>query len=146
MNRTIIAVYGRAREGKSTTVKRVCQMLIANNARAIPSNSSIDYSLDILVTVQIGNVKIGLESQGDPKGRMFETVEKLAKDNCDIIVCTTRTHGNTVGNIDKVANGYGYHTLWISSSYSPKLDNVVLNHLAAEHIVEIIGNIIQGNI
>lgn len=151
MNRTIIGIYGRANEGKSRTIKNVCRLIIETFPIAIPSIAEINYDGDILLTIQIGAVKIGLESQGDPNSRMISenTIKKLADKNldkdlggCDIIICATRTEGKTVNKVDEIANTYDYHTLWISSFWSPTLNSDVLNRIAAENVIDIIKSLI----
>lgn len=154
MNKTIIAVHGRAGEGKSETIKNVCQILLRDFPNAVPSKTP-NYSGDILLTIQLKNIKIGLESQGDPNSRMIydDTIEKLADKNlskelggCDIIICATRTTGMTVKKVDKIANKFNYNTLWISSFFSPKLNHTVLNDKAANNIIEIVKALIIGQL
>lgn len=146
MNKTIIAVHGRAGEGKSETIKKVCEIVLRDFPNAIPSTIP-NYSGDILLTIQLDKIKIGFESQGDPNSRMIydDTIKKLADKElnkelggCDIIICATRTGGMTVKKVDKIANIYGYNTLWISSFFSPKLNHSVLNNQAANNIIEIV--------
>lgn len=155
MDKTIIGIYGRANEGKSETIKQVCRILLSKFPNAISSNKEIDYEEDILVAINLGNIKIGLESQGDPKSRIIteNTLNKLADENidpmlgnCDIIVCATRTIGETVGKVDQLAGLYGYNTLWLSSFWSPSLDSNVLNNLAAENIIGIIKSLAIGQL
>lgn len=155
MNKTIIAIYGRQNEGKSETIKNVCRLLIANFPNAIPNPLSINYHGDILVTIQLGAIKIGIESQGDPNSRMLyeDTIRKLADFNldptlggCDIILCATRTEGKTVNKVDAIATQYNYHTLWKSSYYTPNLNTAVLNRMAAEEVIEIIKGLIVGQL
>lgn len=145
MNKTIIAIYGRQKEGKSSTIKNVCKSILSKYPNAIPSINPVNYSGDILLTIQIGLIKIGIESQGDPGSRMLwnDTVENLAKiDKCDIIICATRTEGDTVRKVDYVADSYGYHTLWISSFWSPTLHNAVLNDIASDNVIELVKSLI----
>lgn len=149
MNNTIIAIYGRAREGKSETIKNTCRLLLQrfpNAVTSIPRNE-IDYTGDIFFTVQIGLIKIGFESQGDPGSRMIteDTIRQLADisvnstlGGCQIIICATRTAKGTVQRVDQIASNYDYYTLWKSSYYSADLDHNVLNNLAAEEVVELI--------
>jgi len=149
MNKTIIGIYGRGQEGKSTTIKKVTQLILSNYPNATCSINPIDYSGDILLIINIGTIKIGFESQGDPGSRMIyaNTVENLAKiELCDIIVCATRTEGETVKKVDYVADTYGYHTIWLSSFWSPTINKEVLNHLAAENIIKIIDALIIGRL
>ena len=154
MNKTIIAVHGRAGEGKSETIKKVCEIILRDFPNAIPSKTP-NYSGDILLTIQLDKIKIGFESQGDPNSRMIydDTIKKLADielnkelGGCDIIICATRTGGMTVKKVDKIANIYGYNTLWISSIFSPKLNHSVLNNQAAKNVIEIIKALIIGQL
>lgn len=154
MDKTIIAVHGRAGEGKSETIKKVCEIILRDFPNAIPSTIP-NYSGDILLTIQLDKIKIGFESQGDPNSRMIydDTIKKLADKElnkelggCDIIICATRTGGMTVKKVDKIANIYGYNTLWISSFFSPKLNNSVLNNKAANNIIEIIKALMLGQL
>lgn len=155
MNKTIIAIYGRANEGKSETIKLICQNMIKNFPIAIPSEINIDYSGDILLTITIGSIKIGIESQGDPNSRMIseDTIKKLADitfdenlGNCDIIICATRTDGMTVKKVDEIAEKYNYNTLYLSSFWGPSLNHQVLNQIAADNVIQIITALIMGRL
>ena len=152
MNKTIIGIYGRADEGKSETIKNVCKLLIELFPIAESSIKDINYDGDILLTIQIGKIQIGIESQGDPNSRMVnqDTLKKLADKTidkelggCDIIICATRTGGETVKKVDEIANNYDYYTLWISSFWSPDLNYEVLNRIAAENIIGLIKSLIS---
>lgn len=152
MNKTIIAVYGGQNEGKSETIKNVCRLILDNFPIAVPSTPKelIDYTTDILIVIKIGSIKIGIESQGDPNSRMFwdNTIEKLADDNldpqlgsCDIILCATRTRGETMTKVREIAQKYSYYTIW-RSSYQTDLNTTVINRIAAEDILNIIKSLI----
>ena len=153
MKKTIIALYGRANEGKSQTLKKVCQLIMANFPNAKSTPAVINYDGDILVTIDVCSIKIGIESQGDPNSRMIneDTLGKLANEKCDIIICATRTHGETVRKVDELATSVDYYTLWLSSFWSPEtatepLNSEVLNKMAAENIIEIIKSLIIGQL
>ena len=157
MIKTIIAVYGRQNEGKSSTIKSTFSKLINDyvNYSIFPPLSQIYLTTDIYVVVTINNIRIGFESQGDPNSRIItqNTLEKLAANpssshfdpnysNCDIIVCASRTSGATVTEVDRVANSFNYRTLWKSSYYAPNFNYEVINRIASEEIVSIIQSII----
>jgi hypothetical protein len=152
---TIIGVYGRQNEGKSTTIKNVCRALLTSFPNPIlltHDGLPINYANDILVSITIDNVKIGIESQGDPGSRMlkWDTLRYLADENfqiagyeaglgnCNIIVCASRTSGDTVIRIDQIAAVYNYRTLWKSSYYTPDIDHATVNQIAANEIVNLI--------
>jgi len=154
MNKTIIATYGASGKGKSTTIKIAAQLLIDQNPNAKVFIQH-DFTYDILLTIQIGTIRIGFESQGDPKSRMlnYDTLRQLADKelnprlgNCNIIVCATRTRGETPKKVDQIADEYGFHSLWISSFMSPKLNHSVLNNMAANNIINVINSLMTGQL
>lgn len=153
MTKTIIAVYGRQSEGKSSTIKNTFSKVINDyvNYTVFPPLSQIDLTTDIYLVVTINNIRIGFESQGDPNSRIItqNTLETLAANpssnhfdqnysNCDIIVCASRTSGATVTEVDRVANSFNYRTLWKSSYYAPNFNHDVINRITAEEIVSLI--------
>jgi Cdc6-like AAA superfamily ATPase len=146
--KTIIAIYGRKDEGKSETIKNVCRLLLSNFPNSIPSIPirEIDYNSDILLTIKLGSILIGIESQGDPNSRMIndDTIKDLANQNCDIIVCATRTGGMTVAKVDNIAlnNNNPYRVIWKSSYFNSGCNNDVLNYICAEEIINLIKSII----
>lgn len=146
MENTIIAIHGRAGEGKSDTIKRACQLILTKFPNTEPSSDAVDYSGDVNLIITICGVKIGIESQGDPNSRMFHTIESFAKEGCSIILCATRTAGATVKKVDEVADKHNYNTLWISSYYSPKLNWKYLNNLLACNLVEVMTDIMNGKL
>lgn len=170
MNKTIIAVYETAGKGKSSSIKKVCELLLAHFPSAHLAHAfhpapphPFTYNWDICVIIDINGIKIGIESMGDPKSRMLEekpvilenktehptgngTIEKLALYNCDIILCCTRTKRDTVAKVWQVAGLYQYNVLWKSSNNSSTLNHKVLNHFLAEEIINIIKAIIIGQL
>ncbi|MBE2288970.1 MAG: hypothetical protein IAE95_05405 [Chitinophagaceae bacterium] len=122
-------------------------MLIANFPDAIPSINTINYDADILLTIDVFGIKIGIESTGDPKSRMLDTVARLGREEkCNIIICATRTEGATVNKVDEVADVYDYHTLWISTYWSSTLDYKFLNHSLAKNIVELVTALVHSRL
>ena len=145
MNKTIIAVYGRASEGKSSTIKNILTILKQYRFAKI---EILKEDGDVLAIVELNGVKIGIESQGDPKSRMIseETIELLISKGCEIIVCATRTEGMTVKKVDELAETHGYNRIWKSSYFHVGVDNDSLNLLAAEEIVNLVQALIVGKI
>lgn len=150
MNKTIIAIHGRASEGKSSTIREIIRLLLSEYPNARASHEP-KYDGDNFLAIDLGPVKIGFESQGDPNSRLIwnESLRKLAnaeldekRGGCDIIICATRTSGATVKQVDQIADEFNYHVLWISSYYSPSLNNTVLNKAAARNITSIIQSLV----
>ena len=61
MQKLVIANRGSKEQGKTSSIREVFNILDAK----YPTNVYIDYG-DIMATIQIGDVLVGLESQGDP--------------------------------------------------------------------------------
>lgn len=147
MNNTIIGIYGRQNEGKSTTIKNVRDKLLIQFPQAKQTFLRPDGG-DIWVTIEINGIKLGIESWGDPSSPLVDedSLEDLAKQGCNIILCATRTSGGTVKEVDRIANQYDYNTLWLSSYYSPNLDKDILNDMAANATLELVNSLISNKL
>jgi len=157
MKKSIIALYGRANEGKSETLKKVCKLLIESFPNSKHEPADINYSDDIFVIIDLmfdsRIIKIGIESQGDPGSRMIkdDTIRQLSDKGCDIIICATRLKGETTWKVDEIADYNDYYTLWLSTFWSPQtptspLNKELLNNLAAENIIEIMKALILNQL
>jgi hypothetical protein len=147
MNKTIIGVYGRQNEGKSATLNNLIDIFATTHPAAI-----INYIIptgDRLVTIDINGHRIGIETQGDPGSRMItqRTIEQLITiHHCEIIACATRTSGDTVREVDRVAAVHNFHTIWKSTYYTPDLNISAANQIAAEEIAALIFHYFSGRI
>jgi hypothetical protein len=93
MKTKFIALYGRANVGKTTALKLVLVALEKRRDAAVVRR--IDLT-DVLAIITIGDLKIGIETQGDPAGRLPHSLDLLIREGCHIIICATRTRGETV--------------------------------------------------
>lgn len=105
MKREVIALWGKAKSGKSQTIKRAYDLLRLqyNNAQ---EEHEILGDIDIRVVLIINGVKIGIESQGDPGGRLEKSLSLFVRIGCTVIVCTTRTRGETVDIVNSLRPNY----------------------------------------
>jgi hypothetical protein len=146
MKKTIFANWGHAQQGKSDTVKRIAQEITAAYPTATTNPVSIDYAGDIQVIITIGKVKIGIESQGDPNSRIFASLTKFSFDNCDIIVCSTRTSGATVYAVSALHTSHGYDIVWVTNHRSGEKSQATLNDISAKHIFGLIQQVLAGSL
>lgn len=146
MKKTIFANWGQARKGKSDTVKRIAQEILATYPTAITSPTTINYSGDIQVIITIGNVTIGIESQGDPNSRLFESLKMFSSANCDIIICSTRTSGGTVDAVSALHSSYGYEIVWVTNHRSNEKSQSTLNDISAKHIFTLVQQVMVGTL
>jgi ABC-type multidrug transport system ATPase subunit len=108
MKTQIIALYGRSNIGKTTTLKLVVEKL-----KKLPNATFQVFTEtpDIKVIITIGKTKIGIESQGDPDGRLEESLDYFIRVECDVIICATRTWGATTELVKNRAKPENIH--WI---------------------------------
>ncbi len=146
MKKSIIANWGHARQGKSDTVRRVLQLLLDAYPNAITIPATIDFSGDVKVIIQIDGIKIGIESQGDPNSRLFESLVEFSKINCDLILCSTRTSGATVNAVSALHRTDNYEIIWATNYRSDTKNQKSLNELSANQIFELIQNLLTNKI
>ena len=101
-NKTIIAVRGVANQGKSTTIKISYSLL--KELYPTANIKEMCVGVDITVVITVGRVKIGIESQGDPNSRLFQSLEDFVKIGCKVILCATRSRGATVEAVNSLAS------------------------------------------
>jgi hypothetical protein len=51
-------------------------------------------------------VKVGIESQGDPNSRLFNSLGHFVKIGCKVIVCATRSRGATEEAVNSLAGDF----------------------------------------
>ena len=146
MRKTVSALRGNANQGKSETIKEVARLLIAAYPAAAMTPAKIDFSKDIKLILTLDGLKIGIESQGDPNSRLPKSLEEFALAGCDLIICATRTSGETVNAVQNLHAVHNYDIVWVSNYRSRQKSNSALNKLSAQHIFELVQEIIAGKI
>jgi hypothetical protein len=142
-NRTIIAIWHAADMGKTETLRAFANLLLNtfpqfDPIRPVPA--FVPPSGDFLLVVRINGVVVGITSQGDPGTDLENRLINLADNReCDIILCSTRTRGETVTAVDRVANTRDYQTIWTSTYQIEGEDNQrIVNNLKAAHLLDLI--------
>jgi hypothetical protein len=129
----VIALKGISNVGKSQTIKKVYELLLKIYPSAKIEKKFI--GVDITVVLSIGEIKIGIESQGDPNSRLRNSLAYFVEINCQIIICATRTYGQTVDAVNKLEGSY--EIKWVDQTVKPILaEQEYSNGLVAKHIVE----------
>jgi len=102
--KTVIALYGTANTGKSATLRKVYELLKAKHPNGPVSNEIVHH--DVRAIININGHLIGIESQGDPSSRIFTSISMFVREKCDLIVCATRTRGQTVVAVENLKPKY----------------------------------------
>jgi hypothetical protein len=140
MKNTIFAIRGKSNIGKTTTIKIIYDLLKSKYPNAIIEELII--AVDIKVIITINNIKIGIESQGDPNGRLEKSLKYFVDSKCNIIVCGARTRGMTNDWIKKYSKQFAIK--WISKSISSNRNNEEIdNKNQANEIVKSIESLLK---
>jgi len=97
-------VRGIANRGKSASIKKAYQLL--KDAHPTANVDEIFVGVDITIVITINGVKVGIESQGDPNSRLFNSLKRFVEVGCEVIVCATRTSGMTVQVVSDLSSQY----------------------------------------
>lgn len=144
MKKSIIAIYGPSSQGKSETVRETANLLLA----AFPNHTlqAINTGTDITYIVEINGIKIGIESQGDPNSRMFQSLQTFAAQGSDIIICSCRSRGATAGAVEDLHRNHQYEIIWSTNHRSWHKNQTQLNQISASEILELINQIMNGQL
>jgi len=139
MEKTIICLSCPANTGKTTSVRKLYELLGGRNREYYP---------EVEDCVMYHNYKIGCMSTGDPASSQKESLEKLLKEGCDIVVTASRKYGGTVEIVDEQAQRYNYNVIRFSQIYLYDDLGEVLYNLSHEanikFILTIIDKLIEG--
>ncbi|AEA44116.1 hypothetical protein [Fluviicola taffensis] len=141
--RTIIAIWHSADMGKSATIRAFANLLITtfpDFEPITPVPPNVPPNGDFILVVRINGVVIGITSQGDPGTGLENRLMNLADNHeCNIILCSTRTRGETVIAVDRVAGRRGYETIWTSTyQIAGEANQRIVNGLKARHLMDLV--------
>jgi len=132
--RKIFGLYGAANVGKSQTIKEVYNLLSSEYKTAKIKHQILES--DIIVVLTIDGITIGIESQGDPNSRLAESLSLFVKMECNIIICATRTRGQTVDAVNKLVKNHEYEVLWLKQDVKSDGSEYESNKAMARRIVD----------
>lgn len=143
MKKTILVLRGKSNIGKTTTIKKVYELLKEKypqsniNEIIAKRNTLGEIEYDIKVIIIIDGIKIGIESQGDPGSRLEKSLKYFIDNKCDIILCAARTWGKTNNIIEAYSNLF--KIIWIRKEID-KSNNEESNQKQAIEIIKKIEN------
>lgn len=134
--KTVIAVSGKTNCGKTMSIFLANELLLREYPHAVVEKFGKS-TREILQTLSFDGVKIGIESEGKPGGRMRFSLMDLAECNCDVIICATRSMGDTVEAAASL--GKSYNVRWLYKQYADDRANQEAENLAmAKQIVKLV--------
>ena len=134
----IIALWEKHDSGKTSTMKFLRDILLKRGAK----EENIVQENDFISVFDFQNKKVGVISGGDTKEILEENFKSLQNYHCDVVICPSRTKGETVHYLEAVAL-HDNDLIWVekarlSSGGKYPLDKEmdVLNLLQAEILFE----------
>ena len=112
--KTLLVVWNAANRGKTETLKKFVELILEQYFSKV---STLSYNKaannnDFEMLLTIDDNKIGIVSEGDPGTGLKKKLNKLDEDNCNIIICTSRTRGGTVDDVENLSKTKKYKILW----------------------------------
>ena len=138
----VFALRGKSNVGKSQTIRTIVEMLTAKHPdAAIELNHAT--KADIRVVLTINDLKIGIESQGNSKGRLHkESLDFFVRIGCEVIICATRTRGATVDAVEALAE---FDVKWVEQREQSQVNEQILRDIiTARQIVEKVELLIES--
>ena len=143
MKNTTIAIAGRLVQGKSETIYLLRDLI--RTTYTVKENVFFDDGKDVKVIMEIGEIKIGIESEGDPDSRQPDSIKHFIKDDCNIIISTCRTRSDTKDALTETQR-FGYRVIWSRNYRSEHVSHQKLNDLSANSLLELLDSILKGHL
>jgi hypothetical protein len=139
--KTIVAIWGASNKGKTSTLREFAIALLAaypTYKPLFPIPVAISAKGDFRLVVEVNGKIIGIESKGDPNTGLRARLEDLAVNHhCDIILCSTRTKGDTVDAVDSLSYHKHFQTIW-ASTYQIASNQNLANQAKAKHLLHLL--------
>ena len=139
MKKLVIAVSGASNRGKTTSIKKVKGLL----KKQYP-NGKISESLqprlrvDILYTFTVGDVKIGIASQGDIPDNLEKFFNRLIQEGCEIIICACHTLDSATYRFIDALDRQKYDVVFIEKVGAAENERDSSNGATANEILSLI--------
>lgn len=140
MSKTIIVVQGGVNQGKTESIRSIFDRFKEKNILI----EEKFFNSEVVAIFEENGIKIGINSIGDPNSSQKDWLKHLVSEECKIIITASRTRGETVININDLANLYNYTTIWTSNyvCHNENKENThKLNILFANAILKLTENI-----
>ena len=136
----VIAIWGSQNIGKSSNVLALAREMM----RVYPAHKVLftskpitSLSIDFRLILEINHKVIAFESMGDPNSGLNKRLpEIISLYNPDVLICTCRSRGYTVYDVENAAASMGAEIIW-SAPYQCKIDQITLNDLKATHLLDV---------
>jgi hypothetical protein len=140
----IIVLSGRSNIGKSNTIKIVYERLLTKYpypSLIILPDTLAETGKEIWVVIKINGKRIGIESRGDNRTLVENALSIFVDYKCDIILCASRTRGESWDAIQAFGSAHDYNINRIEKVSKPTQPQQDISNIEyAEDIIERIEN------
>lgn len=138
---TIIAIWNSGGKGKSSTILNLANLLMTSypsHTVIYCSKNASALTIDFRLILEISGKTIALESQGDPKTDLEKRLDDIAVTyKPDLVICSTRTRGETVHAVHRIAHKHSFDKIW-TSTYELTHSHNIVNIAKSEHLLDLI--------
>lgn len=138
----IIALYGAANTGKSTTLNYLINLLakteaVGNHAEVTVADCGDVRKLDDTPKLFVLNgLKIAVTPSGDNGHELDKNIVFIKDCDCDIAVTASRTKGSSVETLNNFAKAAGIKVEWIKKEYCDTAEMAQCNRKQAFNIFQ----------
>lgn len=142
--KTVLAIWHSADKGKTETLREFANLLLLTFRKEIeaiePIPAIVAETGDFRLIFKLNGKIIGILSQGDPNTNLEEKLIELAVIfHCEIIVCSSRTKGDTVNAVNNLWKTKGFQIIWTSTyQIADKSLHQQVNRIKAKHILSLL--------
>jgi hypothetical protein len=110
----IIALRGKSKSGKSTTIAYLHELLLANRVAPLPGNYQ-EYGADFSDIFIDGITGIGITNAGNTCDTLHSRLKHLMDDGCQICICTCGASGDTQRTLQEFT---GFQVDFVPKTYA----------------------------
>lgn len=142
--KTVLAIWHSSDKGKTATLREFANLMVDTFPTLriifVSTNLPIPERIDFRFIFEINGRIVGIESQGDPKTNLQNRLSELADIfHCDLILCTSRTRGDTVAAVDNLFHTRAFQTIWTSTYQIADINSHnLVNRLKARHLLNLL--------
>ena len=142
---SVLALWGKPNNGKSETILKFVDLLIAHGAEIESAENSWFNTTDKWFVLKYKSILIGVTSRGDTRALLEEDFKNFM--DCDICICATHTRGATVKFIEETYCSNNIYwlrksTLCVGTNNKDHFINEYLNRRQAEDMLYFLENML----
>ena len=139
-----ICDFARSDSGKTTVLNQLAKKL-KQHKEIVQVDSDDLRNGDMWYLFEYKGKKICIITSGDNSKDMGKWFGGALKANADVVVCASRSKGETIGCVNEYAEKGDYYVVWLSNYYCNSDESIIdmLNDCTAESILNVIEKLLN---